>query len=175
MTPTETPAATGEATGSGADTASADAGRELEAAAHEAATAPSVTPDAADAPVAPEGPTGPVAAPAARSRAWVGVLVVCVVVAALVGVNAVLFRRVQAAQDAADRAALVASTQAELTARLDDLNGRLAGIDAAQGDAADRLTTSTRDVTKLRTCVNDAIDAMAKSISSGKPTTVTKC
>jgi hypothetical protein len=103
------------------------------------------------------------------------VLVVCVVVAALAGANVVLFRRVQAAQDAADRAAVVAATQAELSTRLDDLDGRLAGIDAAQGDAADRLTASARDVTKLRTCVNDAIDAMAKSISSGKPTTVTKC
>ena len=132
---------------------------------------PPPAPEALEAPTAPSGP--PPAA--ARSRGWVGVLVVAVLLAALLGANVVLFGRVRSAQDAADRAAVVAATQAELSSRLDALDARLAGIDAGQGDTADRVATTGRDVTRLRTCVNDAIDALAKSISSGKATTVTKC
>lgn len=132
---------------------------------------PPPVPEAREASTAPSGPP-----PAAgRSRGWVGVLVVAVLLAALLGANVVLFRRVRSAQDAADRAAAVAATQVGLSARLDALDARVAGVDAGQGDTADRVTATDRDVTRLRTCVNDAIDALAKSISTGKATTVTKC
>ncbi|MEI8001746.1 MAG: hypothetical protein WCI50_10375, partial [Actinomycetes bacterium] len=119
------------------------------------------------------GPAPVTAGP--RSRGWVGVLVVGVVMALLLGVNGVLFVRVRDAQAASDRAARSATLEAQLAARLDALDRQVRSIDSSQVDAAGQVAAVGKDVTALRKCVNDAVDGIAKAVATGKAGTVSKC
>ncbi len=134
-----------------------------------AAPAADVSP-AADVPPAPAAPES---APG-RSRGW-GVAVVLVVVALLAGMNAVLFVRVQKAQDRADQAAAVAGTQAQVRADLDRLDASLRAVDTTQQDASARVDTVAGQVSALRKCVNTALDAFAQATQSGKAASIAKC
>src|SRR6188768_3917007 len=107
-------------------------------------TVPAPTPD----PTAPADPTGPpevaaatVAEPAPapkRSKGWLGVLAVVMAVALLAGATAVLFVRVQEAQDQADKAVVLAGSQDDaLDARLADLDATLASIQTSGTATAD--------------------------------------
>lgn len=129
------------------------------------------TAETVDAPVTPE--------PEPSSRAWLGWLAGFVVVALLVGATAVLFVRVQDAQQQADDATEVASvaggTQADLQARLDQIDQTLTLIQedgqATRDDVADLMA----QYTALRKCVNTALDAIAQAGQTGKPVAITKC
>lgn len=138
-------------------------------------TEPPVTvaaPVATPAPVVPEPP-----APA--SKAWLGWLVGLVAVALLAGATAVLFVRVQDAQQQADDATAVATvaggTQADLQAQLDQINQTLAQIQEDGQATRDDVADLTAQYTALRRCVNTALDAIAQAGQTGKPAAVTKC
>jgi hypothetical protein len=126
----------------------------------------------APAPVTPE-PDPP------ASKAWLGWLAGFVVVALLAGATAVLFVRVQDAQQQADAAATTAAvaggTQAELQAQLDQINRTLTQIEQDGQATRDDVAELTSQYTALRRCVNTALDAIAQAGQTGKPVAVTKC
>jgi uncharacterized protein HemX len=113
------------------------------------------------------------------SRAWLGWLVGLVVVALLAGATAVLFVRVQDAQQQADDATAVATvaggTQADLQAQLDQINQTLTQIQEDGQATRDDVADLTAQYTSLRKCVNTALDAIAQAGQTGKPVAVTKC
>jgi uncharacterized protein HemX len=113
------------------------------------------------------------------SRAWLGWLVGFVVVALLAGATAVLFVRVQDAQQQADDATAVATvaggTQADLQAQLDQINQTLTQIQEDGQATRDDVADLTAQYTSLRKCVNTALDAIAQAGQTGKPVAVTKC
>jgi hypothetical protein len=112
---------------------------------------------------------------AAKSRGWIGVLVGFVVLGLLVGVNAVLFTRVQDAQDRADEAVTLAGGQDEIEAQLQDLDARLASAESSDVATADDVDAVRAQVAALRKCVNTALDSFAQATQSGKPVSITKC
>ena len=126
-------------------------------------------------------PVGPPSAPvtpepaAPKSRAWLGVLAGFVVLALLVGATAVLFTRVQDAQDQADEAVTLAGNQAQLQTQLDQINATLADIQQSQTDASDDVAALTTQLTALRKCVNTALDGFSQATQTGKPVAITKC
>lgn len=132
------------------------------------AAAPVVTPP-------PPPPPTPAAPEAPRSRAWLGVTALFVVVALLAGATAVLFVRVQEAQDRADEAVVLAGSQDALTVRLDELDASLAGLQSSGSATADELDEARDQVGALRRCVNNALDAWAQSTQAGQPAAITKC
>ena len=128
--------------------------------------------------VAPaEAPALVVPEPAApQSRAWLGVLAGFVVLALLVGANAVLFMRVQAAQDQADEAVTLAGgNQAQLQAQFDEIDATLADIQKGQTDASDDVAALTTQLTAMKKCVNNALDGFSQATQTGKPVAITKC
>lgn len=125
-------------------------------------------PTSVPAPVVPE-------LPAARSRGWIGVLIGFVVLGLLIGVNAVLFTRVQDAQDRADEAVTLAGGQDEIQAQLQDLDARLASAESSSVAAADDVDAARAQVAALRKCVNAALDSFAQATQSGRPVSITKC
>ena len=123
----------------------------------------------APAPVAPEPATPP-------SKAWLGWLAGFVVVALLAGATAVLFVRVQDAQQQADDAVAVAGgNQAQLQAQLDQINQTLTQIQQDGQATSDDVATLTSQLTALKKCVNTALDSIAQAGQTGKPVAVTKC
>ena len=133
------------------------------------------------APVAPSPPAPPTEAVvpepvAPASKAWLGWLAGFVVVALLAGVTAVLFVRVQDAQQQADDAiTLAGGNQAQLQAQLDQINQSLTQIQQ-DGQATDNdVAALTNQVSSLKKCVNTALDAIAQAGQTGKPVAVTKC
>ena len=141
------------------------------------------------APVAPAVPNAPPQAPppaptqpvvpepsAPSSKAWLGWLTGFVVVALLAGVTAVLFVRVQDAQQQADDAVTLAGgNQAQLQSQLDQINQTLAEIQQDGQATRDDVAELTSQVTALRKCVNTALDSIAQAGQTGKPVAVTKC
>jgi uncharacterized protein HemX len=135
---------------------------------------PPVTPTTPAAAPSPAPPTS--TGPAPKSRAWLGVLGGLVAVALLVGANAVLFLRVQDAQDRADEAiTLTSGSQDQMQAQLDEIDASLARIEQDQQDQGDDANTLTNQVSALRKCVNNALDGFAQATQTGKPAAVTKC
>ena len=130
------------------------------------------------APAPPPAPTEPVLPEAAAptSKAWLGWPVGFVVVALLAGVTAVLFVRVQdAQQQAEDAVTLAGGNQAQLQAQLDQMNQTLTQIQQ-DGQATDNdVAALTNQVSSLKKCVNTALDAIAQAGQTGKPVAVTKC
>jgi uncharacterized protein HemX len=141
-------------------------------------TEPPVT---AAAPVAPSPPAPPTEAVvpepvAPASKAWLGWLAGFVVVALLAGVTAVLFVRVQDAQQQADDAVTLAGgNQAQLQAQLDQINQSLTQIQGDGQATSDDVATLTSQLTALKKCVNTALDSIAQAGQTGKPVAVTKC
>jgi hypothetical protein len=128
-------------------------------------------------PAAPAAPPPVTAEPATpQSRAWLGVLAGLVVLALVVGANAVLFLRVQDAQDRADEAVTLADgNQDQMQAQLDEIDAMLASIEEGQQELGDDASTVSDQVSALRRCVNNALDGFAQVTQSGKPVSVTKC
>jgi hypothetical protein len=117
----------------------------------------------------------PVPAPK-RSKGWLGVLAVVMAVALLAGATAVLFVRVQEAQDRADEAVVLAGSQDDaLDARLADLDATLASIQTSGTATADDVAAARDQVSALRKCVNTALDAWSQATQAGKPVSITKC
>ena len=141
-------------------------------------TSTTPAPDAPPTPVATAVPPPPVPAepePASRgSRAWLGVLGGFIVVALLAGATAVLFVRVQEAQDRADEAVTLAGNQDALTARIESVDASLAQLESGSATAED-LQAARDQLASLRKCVNTALDAWAQATQSGKPVSITKC
>ncbi len=138
--------------------------------------APAATAAPSEAP--PPAPTEPVVpeAPAPTSKAWLGWLVGFVVVALLAGVTAVLFVRVQDAQQQADDAVTLAGgNQAQLQTQLDQINQTLTQIQQDGQATSDDVATLSSQVTALKKCVNTALDSIAQAGQTGKPVAVTKC
>jgi uncharacterized protein HemX len=134
-----------------------------------APVAPTAPPPASTEPVVPE-PSGP------SSRAWLAWLAGFVVVALLAGVTAVLFVRVQDAQQQADDAVTLAGgNQAQLQSQLDQINQTLAQIGQDDQATSDDVATLTSQLTALKKCVNTALDSIAQAGQTGKPVAVTKC
>ena len=134
---------------------------------------PAVPPEAP-----PPAPTEPVVpeSSAPSSKAWLGWLVGFVVVALLAGVTAVLFVRVQDAQQQADDAVTLAGgNQAQLQAQLDQINQTLMQIQHDGQATSDDVATLTNQVGALKKCVNTALDSIAQAGQTGKPVAVTKC
>jgi len=133
------------------------------------------------APVAPSPPVPPTEAVvpepvAPASKAWLGWLAGFVVVALLAGVTAVLFVRVQDAQQQADDAVTLAGgNQAQLQAQLDQINQSLTQIQEDGQATSDDVATLTSQLTALKKCVNTALDSIAQAGQTGKPVAVTKC
>jgi len=133
------------------------------------------------APVAPSPPAPPTEAVvpepvAPASKAWLGWLAGFVVVALLAGVTAVLFVRVQDAQQQADDAVTLAGgNQAQLQAQLDQINQSLTQIQEDGQATSDDVATLTSQLTALKKCVNTALDSIAQAGQTGKPVAVTKC
>jgi uncharacterized protein HemX len=120
----------------------------------------------------PPVPTEPVVpeASAPASKAWLGWLVGFVVVALLAGVTAVLFVRVQDAQQQADDAVTIAGgNQAQLQTQLDQINQTLTQIQQDGQATSDDVATLSSQVTALKKCVNTALDSIAQAGQSGKP------
>ena len=144
----------------------------------DAAVAPAPDPTVAaptDPPPATVAVEEPVAAPK-RSKGWLGVLAGVIVVALLAGATAVLFVRVQEAQDRADEAVILAGSQDDaLDARLADLDAQLASIEASGTATADDVAAARDQVSALRKCVNNALDSWAQATQAGKPVSITKC
>jgi uncharacterized protein HemX len=150
-------------------------------------TEPPVTVAAPAAPAAPLAPAAPAAPPepmipepaAGSSKAWLGWLAGLVVVALLAGATAVLFVRVQDAQQQADDATAVATvaggSQAQLQVQLDQINQTLTEIQQDGQATRDDVADLTSQYTALRKCVNTALDAIAQAGQTGKPVAVTKC
>jgi uncharacterized protein HemX len=143
-------------------------------------TAAPVAPAATAAPpvAPPPAPPEPVVpeAPAPTSKAWLGWLVGFVVVALLAGVTAVLFVRVQDAQQQADDAVTLAGgNQAQLQTQLDQINQTLTQIQQDGQATSDDVATLSSQVTALKKCVNTALDSIAQAGQTGKPVAVTKC
>ena len=135
--------------------------------------APAVAP-----PAPPAAPTEPVIpeAVAPTSKAWLGWLVGFVVVALLAGATAVLFVRVQDAQQQADDAVmLVGGNQAQLQSQLDKINQTLTQIQQDGQATSDDVAALTNQVASLKKCVNTALDSIAQAGQTGKPVAVTKC
>ena len=136
-------------------------------------TAPAVAPTAP--PPVPTEPAMPEAA-APSSKAWLGWLVGFVVVALLAGVTAVLFVRVQdAQQQAEDAVTLAGGNQAQLQSQLDQINQTLAQIQRDGQATNDDVAALTNQVSSLKKCVNTALDSIAQAGQTGKPVAVTKC
>jgi len=136
-------------------------------------TAPAAAPTAP--PPVPTEPAMPEAA-VPTSTAWLGWLVGFVVVALLAGVTAVLFVRVQDAQQQADDAVTIAGgNQAQLQAQLDQMNQTLSEIQRDGQATSDDVAALTNQVTALKKCVNTALDSIAQAGQTGKPVAVTKC
>jgi len=110
-----------------------------------------------------------------RSRAWVGLLAAFVAVALLSGATAALFVRVEQARDRADEAVVLAQGSDTLQARIAEIDARLASLQAAGAATADDLASAREQVSALRKCVNNAIDAWAQATQSGKPAVISKC
>ncbi len=111
-----------------------------------------------------------------RSKGWLGVLAGVVAVALLTGATAVLFVRVQEAQDRADEAVVLAGSQDDaLDARLADLDATLASIESSGTATADGVSAARDQVSALRKCVNTALDAWSQATQAGKPVSITKC
>jgi len=141
----------------------------------ESPTAPAAPAAPAETTAAPTPPVVPQAAPPS-SKAWLGWLVGLVVVALLAGATAVLFVRVQDAQQKADDAVSVAGgNQAQLQAQLDQINQKLAQIEQDGQHTSDDVAALRTQVTALKKCVNTALDSIAQAGQTGKPVTVTKC
>lgn len=110
------------------------------------------------------------------SRAWLGVLAVVVVMALLAGATAVLFVRVQQAQERADDAVVLAGSRNDaLGARLADLDATLASAQASLTTNGDDVDALRRQVSALRKCVNTALDVWSAATQAGKPAAITKC
>src|SRR5262245_32116465 len=113
------------------------------------------------------------------SKAWLGWLAGFVVVALLAGATAVLFVRVQDAQDQAHDAAAVAAvaggTQAQLQAQLDEINQSLSQVQQDGQATSDEVASLTSQYTALKKCVHAALDAIAHAGQTGKPGAATKC
>jgi uncharacterized protein HemX len=141
-------------------------------------TEPPVTVAAPVAPVAPPEPMVP-EPPARSSTAWLGWLAGLVVVALLAGATAVLFVRVQDAQQQADDATAVATvaggSQAQLQAQLDQIDQTLTEIQQDGQATRDDVADLASQYTALKKCVNTALDAIAQAGQTGKPVAVTKC
>jgi uncharacterized protein HemX len=125
-------------------------------------------------PAPPAPPAAPEAAPA-RSRAWLGVLAAFVAMALLAGATAVLFVRVQEADDRADEAVTIASNQDVLEARIASLDQSLAALESSGTTTADDVAAVGDQVSSLRRCLNNALDAFAQATQSGKPVSINKC
>jgi len=111
-----------------------------------------------------------------RSKGWLGVLAAVMVMAVLAGATAVLFVRVQEAQDQADKAVVLAGSENDaLDARLADLDATLASIKTSGTATADDVTAAREQVSTLRKCVNNALDAWSQATQAGKPVSITKC
>jgi uncharacterized protein HemX len=141
-------------------------------------TEPPVTVAAPMAPVAPSEPVDP-EPPARSSKAWLAWLAGLVVVALLAGATAVLFVRVQDAQQQADDATAVATvaggSQAQLQAQLNEIDQTLTELQQDGQATRDDVVDLTSQYTALRKCVNTALDAIAQAGQTGKPVAVTKC
>jgi len=133
--------------------------------------------EAATAPPTPqsEAPPQPAAPEAPRSRAWLGFTALFVVVALLAGATAVLFVRVQEAQDRADEAVVIAGNQDVLAGRIDAVDASLASLETAGTATADDLAAARDQVGALRKCVNNALDSWAQAAQAGKAASITKC
>ena len=141
-------------------------------------TEPPTTVASAAAPAPPPAPTEPVLPEAAAptSKAWLGWLVGFVVVALLAGVTAVLFVRVQdAQQQAEDAVTLAGGNQDQLQAQLDQINQTLTQIQQDGQATNDDVAALTTQVSALKKCVNTALDSIAQAGQTGKPVAVTKC
>ena len=145
------------------------------------ATAASTTPPVVAPPAAPVAPTEPITPEPARSgsKAWLGWLVGFVALALMAGVTAVLFVRVQDAQQQADDATAVAAvaggTQAELQSQLDEIDVTLSQLEQDGEATSEDVVALTNQYTALKKCVNTALDAIAQAGQTGKPVAVTKC
>jgi peptidoglycan hydrolase CwlO-like protein len=127
------------------------------------------------APVAPSEPVV-LEPPARSSKAWLGWLAGFAALALLAGATAVLFVRVQDAQQQADDAVAVAGgSQTQLQAQLDQINRTLTEIQQDGQATRDDVADLTSQLTALKKCVNTALDAIAQAGQTGKPVTVTKC
>lgn len=132
---------------------------------------PAAPPDADAAPASVASPpTG-----GGRSRAWIGVLAGLVVVALLAGATAVLFVRVQEAQDRADEAVTIAQSQDALRDQLAAVEEAIGAVETSGAATADDLDAIGDQVSALRRCVNNALDGIAQSTQSGRPASITKC
>jgi len=115
-------------------------------------------------------------AAAPTSKAWLGWLVGFVVVALLAGATAVLFVRVQdAQQQAEDAVTLAGGNQAQLQSQLDQINQTLTQIKQDGQATNDDVAALTNQVSSLKKCVNTALDSIAQAGQTGKPVAVTKC
>ncbi|MFA5885053.1 MAG: hypothetical protein WDA60_14475 [Acidimicrobiia bacterium] len=144
-------------------------------------TSTTPAPDAPPTSVATTVPPPPAPAalaepePASRgSRAWLGVLAGLIAVALLSGATAVLFVRVQEAQDRADEAVTLAGNQDALTTRIDSVDASLAQLESGSATSED-LQAARDQLASLRKCVNTALDSFAQATQSGKPVSITKC
>lgn len=122
-----------------------------------------------EAPVVTPEPVEP------KSRAWLGVLAGFVVLALLVGATAVLFTRVQDAQDQADEAVTLAGNQEQLQAQLDQINATLTDIQQSQTEASDDVAALNTQLTAMKKCVNNALEGFSQATQTGKPVSITKC
>lgn len=122
-----------------------------------------------EAPVVTPEPVEP------KSRAWLGVLAGFVVLALLVGATAVLFTRVQDAQDQADEAVTLAGNQEQLQTQLDQINAALTDIQQSQTEASDDVAALTTQLTAMKKCVNNALEGFSQATQTGKPVSITKC
>jgi type II secretory pathway pseudopilin PulG len=139
--------------------------------------APTEVPTPVAVPTAPTEATVAEPAPAPkRSKGWLGVLAAVMVMAVLAGATAVLFVRVQEAQDRADEAVVLAGSQDDaLDARLADLDATLASIESSGSATADDVSAARDQVSALRKCVNTALDAWSQATQAGKAVSITKC
>ena len=124
-------------------------------------------------------PPPPVDPAPARSKAWLGGLVAFVAVALVAGATAVLFVRVQEAQDRADEAVVLAgnqdASQEALEARLDSLDAALADLESSGSTTSGDVESVRGQVAALRRCVNSALDSFASATQAGRPVSITKC
>ena len=139
-------------------------------------TEPTVPPVPDEAAAVTPPPPPPAATPEApRSRAWLGFTALFVVVALLAGATAVLFVRVQEAQDRADEAVVIAGNQDVLAGRIDAVDATLASLQTSGTATADDIAAARDQVTSLRRCVNNALEAWSQATQAGKAISITKC
>jgi hypothetical protein len=119
-------------------------------------------------------PVEPAQSPRA-SRVWIGAAFLLAVIAVLVGMNAVLFTRVQHLQRRVDDAVTIATAQNQIQTRIDALDTSVRSVGASQQDASAQLDTVSGQVSSLRKCVNNALDAVAQATQSRRSVSITKC